>query len=265
MKFGIATFSFADWIIVRWCPDRESPAATDPAVSESHTAVRGLVWLRYAAAAAVPLLIGVAVWCVLHFPLRDWQAARGSAERVELLRGFFLEAGPAAPAAYLLFVTVEVVVAPIPGLMLYAPGGLIFGAIPGGLLALAGNVLGAGISCVLARRFGEGFVARLDRDGRLAGLRSRLARHGFLLIFLLRLNPLTSSDLISWAAGLSRIRISTVMFATALGMAPLCLLQSWLSDGLFRVWPGLIGPLMWLTAVLFAGVLWVLLRLSRRR
>jgi uncharacterized membrane protein YdjX (TVP38/TMEM64 family) len=184
---------------------------------------------------------------------------------VQLLQRFFRNFGPGAPAAYVAFVTIEVVVAPIPGLLLYAPGGLIFGAIPGGLLALAGNVLGAGISCGLARYLGGPFVSRLDSQGRLSLLQRRLARHGFWLIVLLRLNPFTSSDLISWAAGLSRMRTSTVMIATAIGMAPLCLLQSWLSDGIFRVWPELIGPLLGLTLLLFFGVLIALLRLARRR
>ena len=48
---------------------------------------------------------------------------------------------------------VEVVVAPIPGTMLYAPGGVIFGGFLGGLLSLAGNVIGAGIACRLMRAF----------------------------------------------------------------------------------------------------------------
>ena len=64
-------------------------------------------------------------------------------EKVAALRTFFDRFGVAAPVAYLGFVTLEVVVAPIPGTMLYAPGGVIFGGFWGGLLALSGNVLGA--------------------------------------------------------------------------------------------------------------------------
>jgi uncharacterized membrane protein YdjX (TVP38/TMEM64 family) len=64
------------------------------------------------------------------------------------------------------------------------------------------------------------------------------------MILLLRLNPLTSTDLLSYAAGLTRIPTWHVMLATGLGMAPLCFAQSWLSDGIFNRWPGLIWPLM---------------------
>jgi hypothetical protein len=44
-----------------------------------------------------------------------------AAEKLAALRAFFLDLGVAAPAAYVAFVTVEVVVAPLPGAMLYAP------------------------------------------------------------------------------------------------------------------------------------------------
>src|SRR5215216_4641867 len=72
-------------------------------------------------------------------------------EKLSLLRGFFAHFGSAAPLAYLLFVTIEVIVAPIPGTMLYAPGGIIFGGFQGGILSLAGNVIGAAVACQLVR------------------------------------------------------------------------------------------------------------------
>lgn len=67
-------------------------------------------------------------------------------ERVLVLQHYFQEAGFFAPVAYVIFVITEVIVAPIPGLMLYAPGGLIFGPWLGGFLAIIGNTIGAGIS-----------------------------------------------------------------------------------------------------------------------
>jgi hypothetical protein len=102
---------------------------------------RPLRWPRYLAAISIPALLVLIAWCLLQFPISQWREASASEERVRILQDYFRGFGAGAPIAYLLFVTVEVVVAPIPGLLLYAPGGLIFGAIPGGLLALAGNTL----------------------------------------------------------------------------------------------------------------------------
>ena len=74
-----------------------------------------------------------------------------AATKVESLRAFFNGWGPFAPLVYILLIVIEVVVAPIPGAILYMPGGVIFGGFWGGTLSLIGNVAGAGICCVLMR------------------------------------------------------------------------------------------------------------------
>ena len=78
-----------------------------------------------------------------------------SATRLMQVQDYFRTWGPAAPGAYLLVVIVEVIVAPIPGALLYLPGGLIFGWLIGGTVSLAGNVLGAGIACQITRTIGK--------------------------------------------------------------------------------------------------------------
>lgn len=187
------------------------------------------------------------------------------AARVVALHQFFRQAGVWAPLVYILFVTIEVIVAPIPGLLLYAPGGLIFGPWLGGLLALTGNVLGSGISCGLTRSFGPGWLHRIGSTNSIERLQSALERRGGWVIVLLRLNPLTSSDLVSYAAGFTRIRIRTVMLATGIGMAPLCFAQAWLSDSIFNKWPELLWPLLMLSVVYLIIVTVVVARLLRPR
>jgi uncharacterized membrane protein YdjX (TVP38/TMEM64 family) len=165
-------------------------------------------------------------------------------ERVAKLRDFFVGCGPLAPLAYVLFVTVEVVVAPIPGLMLYAPGGLVFGPWWGGTLAVIGNTLGAGVACLLARSIGTRWIPKFFDASAISRVQDRLRDRGATLLFLLRLNPLTSTDLLSYAAGFTSIPVWKVMLATGFGMAPLCYVQSWLSDSLFSRFPMLIYPLL---------------------
>lgn len=172
-----------------------------------------------------------------------------AAAKIERLREFFAAFGPAAPVVYFLLVTAEVVVAPIPGLMLYAPGGVIFGAFWGGAISLAGNVAGAGIACVVARSLRPERLEHWFEAEKLARVRAGLAEYGGWLVFLLRLNPLTSSDVVSYAAGLTEIRVRTVMLATAAGMAPLCFAQAWLAESLLAAFPNLIYALLAACAV----------------
>lgn len=174
----------------------------------------------------------------------DWKVAR--------LQAFFESFGPLAPVVYVAFVTVEVVVAPIPGVMLYAPGGVVFGGFLGGLLSLLGNVLGAGIACAITRRLGSNWLTRLFSEEALEKAQHELDRRGGWLIFLLRVNPLTSSDLVSYAAGFTRIPIWKVMLTTMCGMAPLCFGQAWLAESLFVAYPELLYPL------LIAGALYII-------
>lgn len=192
----------------------------------------------------VSLLTMLVSWCNDGIVAKLLDANLSASERVLVLQHYFQEAGFFAPVAYVIFVITEVIVAPIPGLMLYAPGGLIFGPWLGGFLAIIGNTIGAGISCALVRSAGTGWLEKISTNKSMAKLQEQLNRRGFWMILLLRLNPLTSTDLLSYAAGLTRIPTWHVMFATGLGMAPLCFAQSWLSDGIFNRWPGLIWPLM---------------------
>jgi|GEM_PF-189894 len=160
--------------------------------------------------------------------------------KIHLLRAFFASCGPVAPFVYFAMVTIEVVVAPIPGLMLYAPGGVIFGPFVGGALALAGNVVGAGIACLLARSLRPRWMDELLSSEKARNLQCRLELHGGWYIFFLRINPLTSSDLVSYAAGFTRIPLTKVMLATFAGMAPLCFTQAYLAVSLLDAFPKLI-------------------------
>ncbi len=226
-------------------------------VSMKSLSLRILPWL------IVTLLLAVAGGSWLSGGIVDelLRSDLDGAERVVRLRTLFDQAGVRAPLIYVVFVIVEVIIAPIPGLMLYAPGGLIFGPWLGGLLALIGNIIGAGISCGLTRSLGSSWLNRISPGGTMEELQAALEKKGSWLIVMLRLNPLTSTDLLSYAAGFTRIPIHRVMLATGIGIAPLCFLQSWLSDSLFRKWPWLLWPLLGLSVVYLIVVIVAITRL----
>jgi len=177
------------------------------------------------------------------------------------LKTFFLQWGPWAPAAYILFVTAEVLVAPLPGLMLYAPGGVVFGGFLGGLYSLAGNLLGAAIACQIARFMGAGRWGQKFRTS-LKNTVPALERNGIWVVFFLRANPFTSSDLVSYAAGLAGMPTWKVLLGTGLGMAPLCWLQAYLAEGILEAFPALVYPLV-ATCIVYGFVaLWIIRRLA---
>ena len=212
-------------------------------------------------------LITAVVWSystngIVHELLRS---DTDSAAKVKAFQHYFEQLGPTAPIVYIIFVVIEVVVAPIPGIMLYAPGGLLFGGFWGGLLSLIGNTLGAGISCQLVRLFGSRVIRAFSEVNAIKRCEAQLAERGAWIILLLRINPLTSSDLVSYAAGLTRIPTWKVMLGTLVGMAPLCWGQSYLSKEAFERFPVLIYPLIAGGVVYVAVVIWILRGLMSKR
>jgi len=181
--------------------------------------------------------------------------------KVKYIQEYFLSWGSLAPFVYVLIVTLEVIVAPIPGTMLYVPGGLIFGWKVGGITTLAGNIIGATICASVSRTLGRPYAERFFARESLAKYDTLLSRNAIRVIFLLRVNPLTSSDLVSYAAGLTSMPIWKVIVGTALGMAPLCFLQAYFAEELFTRFPVLLYPLVVVSVLYVAYVVWLLSRL----
>lgn len=189
-------------------------------------------------------------------------AALDSDGSIDALRAAIESTGALAPVVYVAAVIVEVLVAPIPGVMLYLPGGAIFGGFRGGLLALTGNVIGAALAAWIAATIGTR-VLRVDDWPRLQRYSDVIARRGLVVIILLRLNPLTSSDLVSYAAGFVGVSVWRVALGTAIGMAPLCFAQAYASEWLFRWLPASGLVVLLLGAAYFIVVLFVVFRGAR--
>lgn len=216
---------------------------------------------RHWPAVPVVALVGWAIWSwstggVIALLVR---AALDGGSTIEPIREFVLSAGPLAPLVYVAAVTVEVMVAPIPGVLLYAPGGAIFGGFLGGTLSLVGNVIGAALAAWLAAMVGPRVIGGRSHGG-FARLVERVRARGLLVVLLLRINPLTSSDLVSYAAGLAGVPVWRVAAGTALGMAPLCYAQAYAAEWLFSVLPASGLVIAVLALVYVAVVLWLLFR-----
>jgi len=225
--------------------------------------MRSPSWRGTAALAVLLVLIASTAWSYATDGLiyRLFSPADGTT-RLETLRAFVLGWGALAPVVYVAIVIVEVVVAPFPGALLYAPGGALFGGLVGGTLALIGNTAGAAIAAWIGAAFGEGWLATRLEGSRLDTLRRRLETRGGWVVFLLRLNPLTSSDMVSYAAGVAGVRPLPVALGTLAGMAPQCYLQAYLAATIFEVLPDWFVAALVIALLIVAGL--VVLALFRR-
>jgi uncharacterized membrane protein YdjX (TVP38/TMEM64 family) len=216
------------------------------------------------AVVGVGVLLGFGLWSwasngVVRALVDGAFAAGDNAAALESLRAALERWGPLAPVIYVVAVVIEVTVAPIPGTLLYAPAGALWGGFQGGLLSLIGNTLGAMVAGAIASAVGEEAMARKLEGSRVATYVDRLRERGVWVILLLRLNPLTSSDLVSYAAGAIGIPVWRIGLGTFIGMAPLCFAQAYLAAEIFDVLPGAVYVLVG-AALLYVGfvVVWLI-------
>lgn len=95
-------------------------------------------------------------------------------------------------------------------------GGLAFGPFFGTVYTLAGSMGAAAASFFAAGLFA---FNEKSRHGKMEAIQKQMKTNGFFYIFILRILPV-NFDVISYAAGLSKVRPMTYFLATAAGIIP---------------------------------------------
>jgi len=131
---------------------------------------------------------------------------------------------------FIAIVIIEVIIAPIPGMIFTVAGGITFGPFLGAVLSIIGNVLGATICYFLARHLGGHYIERAIDEKRLRFFYKYTDKYGSWVLFLLRLNPITSSDIFSYFAGLINMKYRSFIISTTLGLIPLMFALSYFGD-----------------------------------
>lgn len=169
--------------------------------------------------------------------------------------------------SYLIFmglVILEIIFAPIPPLTIYIAGGILFGAFLGGVLVLIGNLIGSLIAFELARKFGRKYVEKkVDKNTKLK-FDKFLEKYGVFSIFLLRINPLTTSDLFSYLAGLTKMKRSHFLIGTLLGLAPMIFAHTYFGNFFVKDYPVLYLVLVWVSIIYFVGFAYLIWRAARK-
>jgi uncharacterized membrane protein YdjX (TVP38/TMEM64 family) len=120
----------------------------------------------------------------------------------------------AAMAAYPLAVC-----ALVPGPVLAGASGLLYGAALGTLVAIVSATLGASLAFLIARAGARRPYSALA-VGRTQSWTNRIERRGFLAVMYARPVPGAPFALVSYAAGITRIRLYVFAGATAIAAAP---------------------------------------------
>ncbi len=117
-------------------------------------------------------------------------------------------------------------VAFLPGLIFTITGGAVFGPVAGTIYSLIGATLGATLAFLAAKTVLGDWVAA-KAGPRVNRLQQGIDREGWRFVALVRLVPLFPFNLLNYALGLTRIRLSVYVVTSFIAMAPGALAYAW--------------------------------------
>ena len=166
------------------------------------------------------------------------------------VRDYILSFGLWAPIASCFLMVLQALVAPVPSFLVTFANGLAFGVFWGWMLSLFGHVLAAAVCFWISRALGRVPVEVLVGRTGLQSADRWFTRWGMYAVFVGRLVPGVAFDVISYAAGLTRMRFRNFLVATALGIFPQTFLYSYLG----RQAPEYVALFLVTSALVAAGV-----------
>lgn len=169
---------------------------------------------------AVFIVLMAAIYCAGFF------SDIASSFNPDQIQIWLADAGTFAPLLYMSVMALAVVISPVPSLPLDIAAGVFFGPIPGTVYSVFGALTGAVISFMIARLMGRELVEKFlgGHVNFCQGCSDRILTR---IVFLSRLLPFVSFDVVSYGAGLTKMSLKKFSLATFLGMIPLTFLYNY--------------------------------------
>lgn len=162
--------------------------------------------------------------------------------------------GSWGPLIYIGLIALSVVISPIPSAPLAMIAGALWGAVVAGIYSVIGGFLGGLIAYYLGRTLGRSAIKALTGKIIVFSKRKGEIYLGW-LIFVTRLLPVLSFDLISYGAGMTGLSLPIYATATLLGMIPSTFLLTYLGDAIVVDFPqGIVLSIMFL--IILVGLPW---------
>ncbi|MFT5413196.1 MAG: putative membrane protein YdjX (TVP38/TMEM64 family) [Verrucomicrobiales bacterium] len=141
------------------------------------------------------------------------EAMRAATAWVESL-GFW------APVGFIAIYALSVVFF-IPGSILTAAAGTLFGVVSGSVYVSIASTLGASVAFLVGRYVARSKIEkRIEGNERFAAIDGVVAKEGWKIVGLTRLSPAFPFTLLNYAYGVTRVKFSHYLLASWIGMMP---------------------------------------------
>lgn len=125
-----------------------------------------------------------------------------------------------APVGMIVLQTVQIILAPVPGMIFSVASGYLFGVAKGTLVTMAGVIIGSSIVLVLSRKVGRRLVVRFVKKATLDKWDGRFQKWGLIVFFILYLVPNPLGDIVSYLAGLTGWPLPALLSIVVVGRLP---------------------------------------------
>ena len=147
---------------------------------------------------------------------------------VQLAKDYILSFGIWAPIMSFFLMILQSIVAPLPAFILTFANAGLFGWINGAILSWTSSMAGAILCFWIARFYGRDVVEKLTSKGTLKSVDDFFSKYGNYAVLIARLLPFISFDIVSYAAGLTKMRFWSFVLATGIGQLPATLVYSYI-------------------------------------
>ena len=178
------------------------------------------------AAFVLLVLLCVVAWIfrreIIDYTLAMWELLKDK----EAFRQKIESYGAWAPAVFVVFQVFQVLVSPIPGELVGAAGGYVFGFFPSLVYSTIGLSVGSWINFLVARGLGRNFVERMIPPQYLSKIAYLMERQGVIASFIFFVVPGFPKDYFCYALGLSPMSWRIFLVVSSAGRIPGTLLLS---------------------------------------
>lgn len=165
------------------------------------------------------ILIGLSCLGFIIYGVLDRYDVLSTLQDGKVIKQYIEYTGLFGPFVVILFMTLAILVSPLPSAPIAIASGAIYGHTWGTLYVLIGSLSGASGAFFIARILGYDFIQKLAQGHLPVKLfHSQSALMG--IVFVSRLMPFLSFDVISYAAGLSVLEFWRFLLATLFGIVP---------------------------------------------
>lgn len=135
---------------------------------------------------------------------------------LSLIENYIKSYGRWSIAAYLFIAAVRPLAVFIPVTILTIIAGGLYGPVYGFILSMVSIIISSNVAFLISRYFGKAFIEKLLKK-RAEKLDLQIEKNGFKVIFIMRLSGVFPLDILSYGAGITKVRYRDFMLGTILG------------------------------------------------